>query len=109
MKRFIYYSKRVIYNILYYYRVNKRFEKLDLPTLTKEEKKAIRDTWPGVVIIPFDWICVRIYKKIYGFSRYYLAPCWWNEIRTKINPRDQLFFFRKQSDVRCLFPIYLIP
>ena len=61
--------KRLRYHIGYY-RLTKRFQKLDLPQLTKGEKALIRETWPGVHIYEMDFVHVRIYKKIHGFSPY---------------------------------------
>lgn len=82
--------RRLRYHIGYY-RLTKRFLKLDLPKLTGKEKREIRDTWPGVHIFDIDFVHARVFKKIHGFSPYYLSPCWYNEIRAKMNPRDQLY------------------
>lgn len=109
MKKWIHHLRRVAYSIRYYYKVNQRFSQFDLPQLTREEKYEVRKTWPGVTIIPLDWICVRVFKKIHGFSPYYLAPCWWNELRVAINPRDQLYSLENKALCDIYFPDLSFP
>ena len=100
--------KRLRYHIGYY-RLTKRFQKLDLPQLTKGEKALIRETWPGVHIYEMDFVHVRIYKKIHGFSPYYLSPCWYNEIRDFMNPRDQLISLENKAMCDVYFPKISFP
>ena len=63
-------SKRLWYHVGYY-RLTKRFQKLDLPKLTSEEKRKIKSTWPGIHFYDMDFVHARIFKKIHGFSPYY--------------------------------------
>lgn len=106
--KFIKALKRVRYHIGYY-RLTKRFTKLDLPNLTAEEKEVIRKTWPGVHIYNMDFVHARLYKKIHGFSPYYLSPCWYNEIREKMNPRDQLYALENKALCDVYFPQLSFP
>ena len=100
---------RIGYNVRYYFLNNRRFRKLDLPKLTNAEKKEIKRTWPGITIIPYDWICARVYKKIHGFSPYYLAPCWYNEMRKGMNPKDQLYALENKALCDVYFPDMSFP
>lgn len=93
----LYKLKRIRYNFLYYYRYTRRFQHSILPKLTKTEKHAIKECWPGVTILPVDFVCARVFKKIHGFSPYYLAPCWYNEIRQGTNPKDQLYSLENKA------------
>lgn len=95
--------KRLRYHIGYY-RLTKRFLKLSLPKLTKEEKAEIRKTWPGVHIYEMDFVNARLYKKIHGFSPYYLSPCWYNEMRAYFNPKDQLYSLENKALCDVYFP-----
>lgn len=97
------------YHLWYYNTYTKRFLSLDLPELTSEEKKEIRKTWPGISIFSIDWCCARAYKKIHGFSPYYLAPCWYNEIRDYTNPRNQLISFENKALSDIIFPSLSFP
>ena len=106
---FINYLKKVRYHIWYYNRHTKRFRKLGLPSLSKEEKKQIRKTWPGITFMPMDWIAAQAYKKVNGFSPYYLAPCWYNEIRERMNPKDQLYALENKALLDVYFPEISFP
>lgn len=97
------YIKRLRYHIGYY-RLTKRFLTLQLPSLTREEKTLIRKTWPGVHIYGMDFVNARVYKKIHGFSPYYLSPCWYNELRSYFNPKDQLYSLENKAMCDIYFP-----
>lgn len=92
-----------------YYRLTRRFQKLDLPSLTTEEKKEIRKTWPGVTILNMDMVHAKLFKKIHGFSPYYLSPCWYNEIREKMNPKNQLYSLENKALCDIYFPQLSFP
>lgn len=92
-----------------YYRLTKRFQKFDLPELTPKEKRSIRETWPGLHIYDMDFVHARVFKKIHGFSPFYLAPCWYNEIRDKINPRNQLYSLENKALCDVYFPQLSFP
>lgn len=100
--------KRLRYHIGYY-RLTKRFLNLGLPKLTSEEKKIIRNTWPGVHIYDMDFVNARAFKKIHGFSPYYLSPCWYNELREKFNPKDQLYALENKALCDVYFPELRFP
>lgn len=100
--------KRLRYHIGYY-RLTKRFLKLDLPELSLEEKKEIRKTWPGVHIYDMDFVNARVYKKIHGFSPYYLSPCWYNELRDCFNPKKQLYSLENKAMCDIYFPELTFP
>ena len=100
--------KRIKYHIGYY-RLTKRFKKMDLPKLSAKEKKAIRETWPGVHIYNMDFVHAGVFKKIHGFSPYYLSPCWYNEIRDKMNPKDQLYALENKALCDVYFPQLSFP
>ena len=100
--------KRIRYHIGYY-RLTKRFKKIDLPKLTAQEKKKIREMWPGVHIFDMDFVHARLFKKIHGFSPYYLSPCWYNEIREKMNPKDQLYALENKALCDVYFPQLSFP
>ena len=102
------YLKRTKYHIGYF-RLTKRFMKLNLPKLTVEEKKKIRNTWPGVHIYNMDFVHARLFKKIHGFSPYYLSPCWYNEIRERMNPKDQLYSLENKALCDVYFPQLSFP
>lgn len=87
-----------------YYRLTKRFLKLDLPSLSEVEKRKIRETWKGVHIYDMDFVNVRVFKKVHGFSPYYLSPCWYNELRNLFNPKDQLFSLENKAMCDVYFP-----
>lgn len=55
-------------------------------------------------ISPFDYTCIRIYKKFNGFSPFYLGPMWYNEIRRVINPRNQLQSLENKAMCDVYFP-----
>lgn len=80
-----------------YYRLTKRFLKLVIPELTNDEKRQIKETWPEVHIYDMDFVHVRLYKKIHGFSPYYLSPTWYNEMRAYFNPKDQLYALENKA------------
>lgn len=92
-----------------YYRLTKRFLKFDLPKLTSDEKRSIRETWPGLHIYDMDFVHARVFKKIHGFSPYYLSPCWYNEIRAKMNPKDQLYALENKALCDIYFPQLRFP
>lgn len=87
-----------------YYRLTRRFLKLNLPVLSSAEKQEIRNTWPGVHIYDMDFFHARIFKKIHGFSAYYLSPCWYNEMREHFNPKDQLYALENKAMCDVYFP-----
>ena len=101
-------SKRLWYHVGYY-RLTKRFQKLDLPKLTSEEKRKIKSTWPGIHFYDMDFVHARIFKKIHGFSPYYLGPCWYNEIRAKMNPSEQLLALENKALCDVYFPQMSFP
>lgn len=110
----LYRIKRIVYNIRYYRNHLQRFKTLELPQLTKEEKKAIKNTWTNtngkrLTITRYDYICARAYKKINGFSPYYLAPCWYNEFRYFMNPRGQLQALENKAMCDVYFPELSFP
>lgn len=92
-----------------YYRLTIRFTKLDLPKLTKDEKRQIRETWPGVHIYDMDFVHARLFKKIHGFSPYYLSPCWYNEMRAFFNPARQLYSLENKALCDVYFPAIKFP
>lgn len=100
--------KRLRYH-LGYYRLTRRFLKLDLPTLSRKEKEVIRKTWPELHIYDIDFVQARVFKKIHGFSPYYLGPCWYNEIREKMNPKDQLYALENKALCDVYFPMLNFP
>lgn len=100
---------RMGYSVQYYFKSTRRFSKLDLPQLTASEKKQIKQTWPGITIIPLDYVCARVFKKIHGFSPYYLAPTWYNEMRKKINPKNQLYALENKALCDVYFPDITFP
>lgn len=99
---------RVRYHIGYY-NLTKRFLKLDLPELTESEKNKIREIWKGLHIYDMDFVNARVYKKIQGFSPYYLSPCWYNELRTKFNPKDQVYSLENKAMCDVYFPELRFP
>jgi hypothetical protein len=48
-------------------------------------------------------------KKIHGFSPYYLSPCWYNEIRGKTNPKNQLYSLENKALCDVYFPQLSFP
>lgn len=72
--------------------------------MTKEEKNEVRETWKGVHIYDMDFVNARVYKKIHGFSPYYLSPCWYNELRDYFNPKEQLFSLENKAMCDIYFP-----
>ncbi|MBO4536797.1 MAG: hypothetical protein J5702_06280 [Bacteroidales bacterium] len=102
-------AKWIGFNFRYYWNESRRYRRLDLPALTREEKRAIRRTWEGFTIIPADFICARVYKKVQGFSPYYLAPCWYMEVRQRINPRLQLYALGNKAMCDLYFPEISFP
>ncbi|MBP5796685.1 MAG: hypothetical protein J6W26_00205 [Bacteroidales bacterium] len=104
----VYRLKRIAYNILYS-RNSRRFRKMDLPKLTREEKRQIRQTWPGLTITPLEYVYVSLYKKINGFSPYYLAPCWYSEVRYITNPKKQLYALENKALCDVYFPDISFP
>lgn len=92
-----------------YYRLTRRFLKFDLPKLSKEEKEEIRKAWPGLHIYDTDFISARVYKKIHGFSPYYLSPCWYNEMREYFNPPGQLYALTNKALCDVYFPELKFP
>lgn len=105
----IYWLKQLRYHIWYYNHHTKRFLAMDLPKLSSEEKSMVKQTWPGITFLPMDWVGLRVYKKIRGFSPYYLAPCWYNEIRKKTNPKDQLYALENKALLDVYFPEMSFP
>lgn len=93
------------YHLWYYKNISKRFSSFkDLPKLSKEEKKAIKKAWPGLSFFFTDWVCVRAYKKIHQFSPYYLPPASYNELRSIINPRNQLYALENKAMLDLYYP-----
>lgn len=92
-----------------YYRITRRFSKLDLPKLTREEKRLIRKTWSGIHILDIDFFNSRVYKKLHGFSPYYLSPCWYNEYRDMFNPSRQLYALENKALCDIYFPEIKFP
>lgn len=92
-----------------YYRLTKRFLGLGLPELTKDEKRQIRETWKGIHIYDMDFVHARLFKKIHGFSPYYLSPCWYNEMRSHFNPKDQLYSLENKALCDVYFPSIKFP
>ena len=87
-----------------HYRQDRRFLKVDLPKLTNTEKRLLKETWPCVSILPCDYTWIRVYKKFNGFSPYYLGPIWYNEIRSVINPMNQLQSLENKAMCDVYFP-----
>lgn len=104
-----YHCLRIGYSVQYFFKSTMRFAKMDLPQLTQFEKRQIKRTWPGITIIPLDYVCARVYKKIHGFSPYYLAPTWYNEMRKKINPKNQLYALENKAMCDIYFPDITFP
>ena len=92
-----------------YYRLTRRFKSFELQELTGEEKKQVRETWPGLHIFDMDFVHARVFKKIHGFSPYYLSPCWYNEIREKMNPKNQLYALENKALCDVYFPELSFP
>ena len=109
LKRIVHYYRERKFHIWYFHNHTGRFLSLDLPELTKEEKEEVKRTWPGIRIFPVDWCSVKAYKKINGFSPYYLAPCWYDDIRWYINPGRQLFALENKALVDVYFPDLSFP
>lgn len=56
-----------------YYRDKHLISELNLPKLTKKEKKEIRGVWPCFKFCNLDFIWMRIYKAEHGFDPYFLC------------------------------------
>ena len=56
-----------------------------------------------------DFVNARVYKMIQGFSPYYLAPLWYNELREYFNPRDQLYSLENKAMSDVYFPEIKFP
>lgn len=102
------YLRRLRYHIGYY-KKTQRFLQLDLPELTATEKAEIRKTWKGVHIYDMDFVNARVFKKIHGFSPYYLSPCWYNEMRDLFNPKAQLYALENKAMCDVYFPELRFP
>ena len=86
-----------------FYRLDKPFA-IGLPKLTAAEKKQIRETWQGVDITSLDFTWSRIYKKIKGFSPYYIGACWNQDIDYKVNPTTQVVALENKALCDVFFP-----
>ena len=86
-----------------FYRLDKPFA-IGLPKLTAAEKKQIRETWEGVDITFLDFTWSRIYKKIKGFSPYYIGACWNQDIDYKVNPTTQVVALENKALCDVFFP-----
>lgn len=87
-----------------FYRLDKPFAIGGVPKLTAAEKKQIRETWEGVDINFLDYTWSRIYKKIKGFSPYYLGALWNQEIDYKVNPTSQVVALENKALCDVFFP-----
>lgn len=87
-----------------FYRLDKPFKKYGLPKLSEYEKRQIRDTWPGLDISELDFTWSRIYKKINGFSPYYLGALWNQDIDRVVNPRNQVVSLENKALCDIYFP-----
>ena len=87
-----------------FYRLDKPFTIGGVPKLTAAEKKQIRETWEGVDINFLDYTWSRIYKKIKGFSPYYLGALWNQEIDYKVNPTSQVVALENKALCDVYFP-----
>lgn len=101
--------KWIGFNFRFYWKNSRQYRRLDLPVLTREEKRAIRQTWEGFIIVPTDFIDVRLFKKVQGFSPYYLAPCWYMQVRQRVNPRLPLFALGNKAMCDLYFPEIAYP
>lgn len=87
-----------------FYRLDKPFAIGGLPKLTGDEKKLIRWIWKGIDISNLDFTWSRIYKKIRGFSPYYLGALWNQEIDHKVNPSSQVVALENKALCDVYFP-----
>ena len=87
-----------------FYRLDKVFDIGGLPKLTAAEKRSIREAWGGVEISFLDFTWSRIYKKINGFSPYYIGALWNQEIDKKVNPTTQVIALENKALCDVFFP-----
>ena len=87
-----------------FYRLDKPFAIGGLPKLTNDEKRQIREIWKGIDISNLDFTWSRIYKKIRGFSPYYLGALWNQEIDHKVNPTSQVVALENKALCDVFFP-----
>ena len=87
-----------------FYRLDKPFAIGELPKLSVDEKKQIRETWKGIDISCLDFTWSRIYKKIKGFSPYYIGSLWNQEIDYKVNPTSQVVALENKALCDVFFP-----
>lgn len=87
-----------------FYRLDKPFAIGGLPKLSAAEKKLITETWEGVDINFLDFTWSRIYKKIKGFSPYYIGSLWNQEIDNKVNPTSLVVALENKALCDVYFP-----
>ena len=87
-----------------FYRLDKPFAIGELPKLSADEKRQIRETWKGIDISCLDFTWSRIYKKIKGFSPYYIGSLWNQEIDYKVNPTSQVVSLENKALCDVFFP-----
>ena len=68
-----------------YYRDKHLISKLNLPKLSKEEKKEIRKVWSCFKFSDLDFIWMRNYKAEHGFDPYYLCDHQYAQLLNIIN------------------------
>ena len=68
-----------------------------LPTLTKQEKKLIKQTWPTLEVNCLDYTWSRIWKMEHGFSPYFIGTMWTWSVLEKINPYEQVVSLQNKA------------
>ena len=84
-------------------------KKYDLPALTPDEVRAIREAWPCLDIRKADLVWSRINKKLNGFSPYFLNDFQYWQILCKVNPKAQVAALQNKAMCDVYFPAIPFP
>lgn len=107
--------KKIIRQIIFCYKRNKfrkhcwkndqwMIQDHQLPELTEEEMASIRDTWPCFAIDKRDLAYVRMYKKEYGFSPYFISDYQYQTILDTLNPIAETIALDNKAMYDMYFP-----
>lgn len=87
------------------YKRDKAFiSKHSLPSLTKEERRIIKEIWPCFDLMEKDLIYVKLYKKEYGFNPYFICDYPLQLILKRTNPLKQVEALQHKGLVDIWFP-----
>ncbi len=88
----------------WYYHDLKFVDQIELPELTEEEKETIRSVWPSLEWKEEDYLQYRAYKKLRGFSPYFVGGYQSSSVWKALNPRELSVSLANKAYMDFIYP-----